>query len=41
MLDQLLRSRGVASETLLVFVSDHGEEFREHGGLGHGFQLFE
>jgi arylsulfatase A-like enzyme len=26
---------------LLVFTADHGEEFAEHGGLGHGFRLYE
>ncbi len=27
--------------TLLVVVSDHGEEFREHGKIGHRFTLFQ
>lgn len=30
-----------AREALVVFVSDHGEEFLEHGGLLHGKTLFE
>jgi arylsulfatase A-like enzyme len=32
---------GIADDTLLVLVSDHGEEFHEHGGLGHGFTLYQ
>jgi hypothetical protein len=28
-------------DTLVVFVSDHGEEFREHGGMYHLTSLFE
>ena len=31
-----LRSRGLRKETLVVVVGDHGEEFFERGGLGHG-----
>ncbi len=27
--------------TLLVVLSDHGDEFAEHGGLGHGTTLYE
>jgi len=27
--------------TLIVLLSDHGEEFWEHGGTGHGFTLYE
>jgi len=27
-------------ETLLIIVSDHGEEFLDHGGLGHGTSVF-
>jgi hypothetical protein len=34
-LDQL----GLAANTLVVVVADHGEEFREHGQLGHGSNL--
>ena len=36
-----LRARGQYEEALVVFVSDHGEEFEEHGGTGHGHALFE
>ena len=35
-----LADRGMADDTLVVFVSDHGEEFDEHGDLGHGKNLF-
>ncbi|UCD57665.1 MAG: sulfatase-like hydrolase/transferase [Candidatus Hydrogenedentota bacterium] len=27
--------------TLIIFVSDHGEEFYEHGALGHGQSLYD
>ncbi len=39
-LDFLERS-GRYEESLVVFVSDHGEEFLDHGDLGHGKTLFE
>jgi len=29
------------ADTVIVFVSDHGEQFREHGGLYHNHSLFE
>lgn len=32
---------GWLDDTVLVFVSDHGEAFNEHGSLGHGNGLFE
>jgi hypothetical protein len=38
---EVLRARGLDENTLFVFVSDHGEEFHEHGGLGHGWTLYE
>jgi arylsulfatase A-like enzyme len=34
-----LAARGVWEDTLLVLVGDHGEEFYEHGGWGHGRDL--
>jgi arylsulfatase len=37
---EALRERGLLERTHIVFVSDHGEEFLEHGGLGHGETLF-
>jgi arylsulfatase A-like enzyme len=36
-----LDRRGLARETALVLTSDHGEEFFDHGGWGHGVTLFE
>lgn len=36
-----LRRLGVYDDTLIVFLSDHGEEFFEHGGFGHGGRLWE
>lgn len=38
--DHLLEM-GAANETLLLVTSDHGDEFHEHGGLGHGTTLYE
>lgn len=35
-----LERLGAADDTLVVLVSDHGEEFREHDKLRHGFTLF-
>ena len=34
-----LDSRGVLDDTLVVFVTDHGEQFGEHGGFYHGTWL--
>jgi arylsulfatase len=36
-----LRRLGLWDDTLFVLTSDHGEEFFEHGVLGHGFSLFQ
>jgi arylsulfatase len=35
-----LDERGLLGRTLVVFLSDHGEEFFEHGGFGHGHALY-
>lgn len=35
-----LKRQGIYEETLIVLTSDHGEEFWEHGGFGHGFSLY-
>jgi arylsulfatase len=40
LLDELGR-RGLADETIIVFVSDHGEEFADHGGFEHSRTLYE
>jgi arylsulfatase A-like enzyme len=36
-----LEERGLAEDTLLVVTADHGEEFWEHGGSGHGYTLYD
>jgi arylsulfatase A-like enzyme len=36
-----LSAAGVGEQTVLVITSDHGEEFLEHGGLGHGNHLYD
>ncbi|MEW6742048.1 MAG: sulfatase [Planctomycetota bacterium] len=36
-----LRQENLLDRTLLVVTSDHGEEFREHGGLLHGRSLYQ
>jgi hypothetical protein len=35
-----LEARGLKDKTLVVLLSDHGEEFFEHGGFGHGHTLY-
>ncbi len=34
-----LAKLGLAERTIVVITSDHGEEFGEHGGMGHGRSL--
>jgi arylsulfatase A-like enzyme len=36
-----LEERGLKENTLIVFMSDHGEEFFEHKGFEHGHTLFD
>jgi hypothetical protein len=36
-----LKDRGLIENTLIVFLSDHGEEFFEHGGFEHGHTLYD
>lgn len=36
-----LKERGLYDNTIIVFVSDHGEEFMDHRGLGHLHSLYE
>jgi choline-sulfatase len=36
-----LRELRILDDTLIVFVSDHGEEFFDHGWTGHGHSLYE
>ncbi len=43
-LEQLLRKLkelGILENTLIIVVSDHGEEFWEHGWTGHGQSLYQ
>jgi arylsulfatase A-like enzyme len=35
-----LQVRNLRDNTLIVFLSDHGEEFYEHGGFEHGHSLY-
>jgi arylsulfatase A-like enzyme len=42
-IDDLLRGledRGLRDNTLIVFLSDHGEEFYDHGGFEHGHSFY-
>jgi arylsulfatase A-like enzyme len=36
-----LQARGLEESTLVALTSDHGEEFLEHGGWGHGAKLYD
>ncbi|HED64661.1 MAG TPA: hypothetical protein ENJ09_03795 [Planctomycetes bacterium] len=40
-LDAGLAARGLASDTIVCVLADHGEEFGEHGRIGHGHGLYE
>jgi hypothetical protein len=43
-LDSLLRfldREGLGERTAIVLAADHGEEFREHGSMGHSFSFFD
>jgi arylsulfatase A-like enzyme len=31
---------GISGDTVVIFTSDHGEEFLEHGGFGHGTTVY-
>jgi arylsulfatase A-like enzyme len=33
---ECLRTLGIADSTLIAVITDHGEQFWEHGGMGHG-----
>ncbi|MFN0009156.1 MAG: sulfatase [Planctomycetota bacterium] len=35
-----LRAKGIYDDLVIVLLGDHGEQFEEHGHLGHGWQLF-
>ena len=36
-----LRQTGLADRTIVVYLSDHGEEFEEHGGVRHKKNVYE
>ncbi len=36
-----LSRRGLADSTMVVVTSDHGEEFWDHGSVGHGHSVYE
>jgi glucan phosphoethanolaminetransferase (alkaline phosphatase superfamily) len=36
-----LRSTPAGARTVIVYTSDHGEAFREHGQMGHTFSIFD
>jgi choline-sulfatase len=36
-----LDKRDLAQDTMIVVVADHGEEFWDHGSVGHGHSVFE
>jgi len=36
-----LRQRGLAENTLIIVVADHGEEFLEHNGFGHSHAVWQ
>lgn len=40
LLDRLERSK-LDRKTLVVFISDHGEEFWDHGSVGHGHTVYD
>jgi len=37
----LLEAKGLTGQTLVVFTSDHGQEFAEHGGYTYGHSLYD
>ncbi|RLG16811.1 hypothetical protein DRN62_02930, partial [Nanoarchaeota archaeon] len=32
---------GIKNDTIIIITSDHGEEFHDHGGFGHGWTLYQ
>ncbi|MDH5672210.1 MAG: sulfatase-like hydrolase/transferase [Myxococcales bacterium] len=36
-----LEKRGLADETMVVVTADHGEEFWDHGSVGHGHSVYD
>ncbi len=38
---EFLRERQLWEKTIIIISADHGEQFMEHGHLGHGFNLYQ
>ncbi len=38
---EALKERGLYDRTIIILVSDHGEEYYEHGGIDHGHTLYD
>ena len=38
---KVLRQRGDLDNTIVIITADHGEEFQEHGRMGHGHSLYQ
>ena len=36
-----LRTSGISENTIVILTADHGEEFLEHGGFGHGKTMYQ
>jgi arylsulfatase A-like enzyme len=36
-----LAKRGILDDAVIVVMADHGEEFADHGRIGHGFTLYD
>ncbi len=36
-----LRRRGITEDALVILVADHGEEFLDHGKMGHAHSLYQ
>ena len=36
-----LKENGIFEDTIIAIFADHGEEFMDHGGLGHGHSVFD
>ncbi len=37
---EAIRDRDMMDNTVIILCADHGDEFKEHGGLGHGTTLY-